>query len=92
MLVIKLRAMRYIGMWHAWETEVHAGFWWGDLRERVNLVDPGIHWRTILKWIFKKCDRGHGPELSGSVTGKVAGSCKCGNEPSNSIKCGEFLD
>jgi hypothetical protein len=24
--------------------------------------------------------------------GKVAGTCGCGNEPSGSIKCGEFLD
>jgi hypothetical protein len=24
--------------------------------------------------------------------GEVAGSCKCGNEHSGSIKCGEFLD
>jgi len=24
--------------------------------------------------------------------GKVTGSCECGNEPSGSIKCGEFLD
>jgi len=23
---------------------------------------------------------------------KVAGTCDCGNEPSGSIKCGEFLD
>ena len=22
---------------------------------------------------------------------KLAGSCKCGNEPSGSIKCGEFI-
>jgi hypothetical protein len=22
----------------------------------------------------------------------VAGTCECGNEPSGSIKCGEFLD
>jgi hypothetical protein len=22
----------------------------------------------------------------------VAGNCECGNEPSGSIKCGEFLD
>jgi hypothetical protein len=27
-----------------------------------------------------------------SVTGWVAGACECGNEPSDSIKCGEFLD
>jgi len=24
--------------------------------------------------------------------GQVAGSCKYGNEPSSSVKCGEFLD
>jgi hypothetical protein len=24
--------------------------------------------------------------------GQVAGTCECGNEPSGSIKCGEFLD
>jgi hypothetical protein len=23
---------------------------------------------------------------------QVAGTCECGNEPSSSIKCGEFLD
>jgi hypothetical protein len=23
---------------------------------------------------------------------EVAGTCECGNEPLNSIKCGEFLD
>jgi len=56
------------------------------------LVDPGIHGRIILKRVFKKWDRGHGPDLSGSVTGNMAGSCECGNEPSSSIKCGEFLD
>jgi len=22
----------------------------------------------------------------------VAGTCECGNEPSGSVKCGEFLD
>ena len=24
--------------------------------------------------------------------GEVAGTCECGNEPSVSIKCGEYLD
>ena len=35
---------------------------------------------------------GHGLERSGSGQGQVAGTCKCGNEHSDSIKCGEFLD
>jgi hypothetical protein len=33
---------------------VRTGFWWGDLRERHHLGDPGIDGRIILKWIFKK--------------------------------------
>ena len=33
---------------------------------------------------------GHGLDPAGS--GQVAGTCECGNEPSGSIKCGEFID
>jgi len=35
---------------------------------------------------------GHGLDGSGSGYGQVAGTCECGNEPSGSIKCGEFID
>jgi hypothetical protein len=28
----------------------------------------------------------------GSEQGQAAYACECGNEPSGSIKCGEFLD
>jgi hypothetical protein len=34
--------------------ELHAGFWWGNLKERDHLEDLGIDRRIILKWIFKK--------------------------------------
>jgi hypothetical protein len=31
-------------------------------------------------------------DWAGSGYGQMAGACECGNEPSGSIKCGEFLD
>ena len=34
--------------------DVHTGFWWGNLRERDNLEDPGVDRRIISRWIFKK--------------------------------------
>jgi hypothetical protein len=36
--------------------EVYTWFWWGNLRERDHLEDPGIDERIMLRWIFRKCD------------------------------------
>ena len=33
-----------------------------------------------------------GLDWAGPGLGQVADTCECGNEPSGSIKCGEFLD
>jgi len=55
--------------------EAFTGFWWGKLTERHHLKDSGIDGRIILKWIFRKWDKGHGLDWSGSV----AASCECGN-------------
>ena len=30
--------------------------------------------------------------LGWPMIGRVADTCECGNEPSGSVKCGEFLD
>jgi hypothetical protein len=35
---------------------VNRGNWWGNVRERDHLEDPGVDWRIILRWIFRKCD------------------------------------
>jgi len=38
--------------------EAHAGFCWGNLRERDHFGDPGVDGRIILRWIFRKWDVG----------------------------------
>jgi len=48
--------------------------------------------RKILKWIFRKWDVGAGTGSTWLRKGQVAGICECGNEPSGTIKWGEFLD
>jgi hypothetical protein len=35
-----------------------------NLRERDHLVDPGLDWRIILRWIFRKWDMGVWTRLS----------------------------
>jgi len=34
--------------------EAYTEFWWGNMRERVHLGDPGVDGRIILRWIFRK--------------------------------------
>jgi len=36
--------------------EAYTGVWWGTLRERDHLADPGVDGRIILRWIFSKWD------------------------------------
>ena len=67
-------------------------FWWGSLRENDHLRDPGVDERIILRWIFKKWEVGAWTGSSWLRIGTGGGTCDCRNEPSGSIKCGEFLD
>jgi len=86
---IKSRGMRWEGHVRMGRGEVYTGVWLGNLRERDCLEDPDVDGRIISLgsgvW-EQRVDR------SGSGQGQVADICKRGNEPSGSIKCGEFLD
>ena len=57
--VIKPRRMRWAGhVARMGRGEVHTGFWWGNLRVRDHVEDPGVDGRVILKCIFKRLDGG----------------------------------
>ena len=51
---------------------------------------PRRRWEDNIKMDFQEV--GYGLDRGGSGWGQVAGTCECGNEPSGSIKRGEFLD
>jgi hypothetical protein len=43
------------GMYHVWgRGEAYTGCWWGNLRKRDHLGDPGVDGRIILRWIIRK--------------------------------------
>jgi hypothetical protein len=66
------------------------GFYGGNLRERDHLEERGVDGRIILGWIFSKWDGEAWTGLIWLRTGKA--ECDCGNEPSGSIQCTEFID
>jgi hypothetical protein len=37
--------------------KAYTEFWWGNLRERDHLGDPGLNGRISLRWIFRKWER-----------------------------------
>ena len=55
--VIKSRKMRWARhVARLGRGKAYIGFWWGNLRERDHLGDPGVVGRIILRWIFRKWD------------------------------------
>jgi hypothetical protein len=38
--------------------EAYTGVWWGNLKKRDHLGDPGVEGRIVLRWIFRKWDVG----------------------------------
>jgi hypothetical protein len=72
--------------------EAYTALWWGNLKERDHFGDPGVDGRIIIGWIFRKWDVGLWSGSSWLWIGTGGVTCVYGNEPSVSVKCGEFLD
>jgi hypothetical protein len=54
---------------------------------------PRLRWEDNIRMDLQELGcLGSGLDWAGSGYRQVAGSCERGNEPSGSIKCGEFLD
>jgi hypothetical protein len=75
---------------HAGDRRDAVRFWRGDLRESTHLEDVGLD-EKILKMDLQEVRLEHELHCSGSGRAEVAGYCKCSNESSGSIKCGELL-
>ena len=60
--------------------------------ERDHWGDLGVDGWIILGWISRRWDVGMWTGLGWPRIGTGGGRCECGNEPSGSLKCGEFLD
>ena len=56
------------------------------------LAKPRPNGMIILRWIFRQWDVSVWTRMGWLRIGTMVGTCGWGNEPSGSIRCGEFLD
>ena len=64
----------------------------GKVVEKRPLGRPRRRWEDNIKMDLQEVGcRGYELHRAGSGQGQVADTCECGDEPSGSIKCGEFL-
>ena len=79
-------------MWRVWVRRWGCvGSWWGNRREGDHWGDLGVDGWIILGLISRRWDVGIWTGL-GWPRIETGGACECSNEPSGSVKCGEFLD
>jgi hypothetical protein len=75
------------------------GEWRKLQNEKLNDLYPSSNIVRVIKWRrmgwaghVARMGTGRHRQGFGGETGQVAGACECGNEPSGSMKCAEFLD
>jgi len=84
--------MRWAGhVAHMGEERGCIGSWWGNRREGYHWGDLGVDGWVILGWISRMWYVGIWTGL-GWPRIQLSDACECSNEPSGSVKCGEFLD
>ena len=94
MRVIKSTRMRWAG--HVERMGEERGVYkdlLGKPEGRRPLGRPRRRWVDNIRMDLQEVGCGY-MDCIGLATGKrqVADACECGNEPSGSVKCGEFLD
>ena len=65
---------------------------WANRRKGVHWGDLGLDVWILLGWISRMWDVGIWNGLGWPRIETGAEACECGNEPTGSVKCGEFLD
>jgi len=76
-------------MWYVWVRRGGCiGSWWGNRREGDRWGNLGVDVWIILGWTSRRWDVG----IWTGLGWPRIDPCECGNEPSGSVKCGEYLD
>ena len=79
-------------MWRVWERgEAYTGFVVGKPEGNTPLGRHRRRWEDNIKMDLQEVGCG-GMDWIKLAQDRVAGTSECSNEPSSSIKCGEFLD
>jgi len=72
--------------------EVYTEFCWGKPEGKRPLGKPRRRWEDNIKMNLQEVGWEVWTRSSWLRIGRGGGPFECGNEPSGSIKCGEFLD
>ena len=81
-------------MWRVWVRRGGCiGSWWGNRREGDNWGNLGVDGCVDnIRMDLQEVGCGYMDWIGLAQDRQVADACECGNEPSGSVKCGEFLE